>query len=77
MTSKENARLSAGQPVTRLLYTLYDFKTTSPIIDADSLQAARFARGRPSILTEVIIAWHGFLNLILYALTAAFGGLCK
>lgn len=57
MTSKERAaRITAGATQNHLLCTLFDFKTTSAIIDADSLQAARFNRGRPAIFSEVIIA---------------------
>lgn len=57
MTSKENSRPKAATfTVSHLHYTLFDFKTASQIIDADSLQAARFNRGRPCAFTEVIIA---------------------
>lgn len=56
-SKEETARLVAGNPKNQLLCTLFDFKTSSPsIIDADSLQAARFNRGRPAIFTEIIIA---------------------
>ena len=59
MKSKQNAsRPKTGntnfyQPIT---YSLFDFKKTPEIIDADALQIARFSRGRPAVHTELIIA---------------------
>lgn len=59
MKSKQNAaRPKAGntafQPT--LTYSFSSHKKTSAIIDADALQTARFARSRPAIFTEIIIA---------------------
>ena len=59
MTSKQNAsRPKTGnnfyQP--SLNYSLFDYKYSSEIIDADALQIARYSRGRPAVHTELIIA---------------------
>lgn len=59
MKSKQNAaHPKAGakfyQPT--LTYSFSSHKKTSEIIDADALQTARFARSRPAIFTEIIIA---------------------
>lgn len=59
MKTKQNAaHQKAGanfyQPT--LTYSLFDYKNTSEIIDADALQIARFNRGRPAVHTELIIA---------------------
>lgn len=58
MKTKQNAaHQKAGanfyQPIN---YSLFDYKNTSEIIDADALQIARFNRGRPAVHTELIIA---------------------